>query len=171
MEPFAKSYTVLKDQLIAGEYPSSKNADESMHKLERICASGIHAVINLMEETETDRAGQRFVDYTANFSDCGIDVYRFAIEDLSIPTKQQMTAILNRIDVLINSGKTGYVHCWGGIGRTGTVVGCYLLEHKIASQHNVFSKIADLKKESALAYRESPETNEQKAFVLDWASN
>src|SRR3712207_6971239 len=26
-------------------------------------------------------------------------------------------------------GGLPYVHCWGGIGRTGTVVGCYLVEH------------------------------------------
>ena len=26
-------------------------------------------------------------------------------------------------------GRKAYVHCWGGVGRTGIVAGCYLIEH------------------------------------------
>ena len=41
--------------------------------------------------------------------------------------------ILDEIDGAILNGKTVYVHCLGGIGRTGTVVGCYLVRHGIAA--------------------------------------
>ena len=63
------------------------------------------------------------------------------------------------------------MHCWGGIGRTGTVVGCYLKRHGIADNKNVFNMIDNLKSNSLIANRMSPETLEQKDFVLSWNKN
>ena len=36
-----------------------------------------------------------------------------------------MVAILDSLDTAIADEHTIYLHCWGGIGRTGTVVGCW----------------------------------------------
>jgi len=79
-----------------------------------------------------------------------------------------MIEILNRIDTSLSEQKIVYIHCWGGVGRTGTVVGCYLMRHEIANEKDVLSQIKFLKSFSSLAHRESPETNEQKNFVLNW---
>ncbi len=38
-------------------------------------------------------------------------------------TIPHMTQILDDIDSAIADEGVAYVHCWGGIGRTGTVVG------------------------------------------------
>jgi protein-tyrosine phosphatase len=39
-----------------------------------------------------------------------------------------MVRILNQIDMCIKYDKPVYVHCWGGKGRTGTVIGYRTLE-------------------------------------------
>ena len=39
-----------------------------------------------------------------------------------------MREILDHLRTRLDSGHKVYVHCWGGIGRTGTVVGCHLVE-------------------------------------------
>ena len=55
---------------------------------------------------------------------------RFPIHDGSIPEKpEDMTAILDNIDQAIAGDHRVYVHCLGGIGRTGTVIGCWLVRH------------------------------------------
>ena len=43
--------------------------------------------------------------------------------ELSAQVAELMTAILNAIDESMTAGKPVYVHCWGGAGRTGTVIG------------------------------------------------
>ena len=37
--------------------------------------------------------------------------------------------MLDAIDDQLENGGNVYVHCWGGKGRTGTVVGCWLIRH------------------------------------------
>ncbi len=76
----------------------------------------------------------------------GIQTKRFPIKDMSVPTIKLMMAILNFIDLSLSENKIVYVHCWGGVGSTGTVVGCYLIWHGLADKNNVFDKIDCAKK-------------------------
>ena len=45
-------------------------------------------------------------------------------------------------DRQLAAGLGVYVHCWAGVGRTGTVVGCWLIRHQLAQSDNVLSVIA-----------------------------
>ena len=45
-----------------------------------------------------------------------------------------MRAILDLIESAIDAGAPVYVHCWGGIGRTGTVVCCWLVERGLSGE-------------------------------------
>jgi protein-tyrosine phosphatase len=90
------------------------------------------------------------------------------IKDLSVPTESHMTRILNQIDLCIKHGKPVYVHCLGGIGRTGTLVGCYLVRHGLATGKNVLDMIRELRKDTEDSARISPETREQSGMVVAW---
>lgn len=78
------------------------------------------------------------------------------IKDLSVPTERHVTRILNQIDLCIKHGKPVYVHCLGGIGRTGTVVGCYLVRHGLSTGKNALEMIRDLRKDSENSGRNAP---------------
>ncbi len=78
-----------------------------------------------------------------------------------------MMAILNQIDEWLIRGKTVYVHCFGGVGRTGMVVGCYLVRKGMAAPQALL-RIAELRHGIPDGWKRSPETDEQIEFVMNW---
>jgi len=172
--PFPHSYWVIPGKLLAGFYPGAKDPKEAAAKLTTLIDAGIRHVINLMEPDERDLAGHRFVPYEdvmesiASKMQISVTFDQLPIKDLSVPTERHMTRILNQIDLCIKHSKPVYVHCLGGIGRTGTVVGCYLVRHGLATGKNVLDIIRDLRKDTEDSERESPETGEQRKMVVGW---
>jgi protein tyrosine/serine phosphatase len=81
-----------------------------------------------------------------------------------------MHRILDLIDAEHDRGRSVYLHCWAGVGRTGTVVGCYLVRHGLSGQE-ALDRIATLWQGMEKRYRapQSPETEAQRQFVLGWA--
>ncbi len=95
---------------------------------------------------------------------------RHPIADLSVPrSPDEMTAILDAIDAALDGGKTVYVHCWGGVGRTGTVVGCWLVRHGRTGDE-ALGQIAEWWQGVEKVHRkpESPETPQQFRYVREW---
>jgi protein-tyrosine phosphatase len=59
---------------------------------------------------------------------------RMPIRDFGVPTEEQMRGILDAIDEAVADRHTVLVHCRGGIGRTGTVVGCWMRRHGASAE-------------------------------------
>lgn len=164
--PFPDSYWVIPGRLLAGEYPGAVEEYIARKKLVSLLHCGVNAVLNLTEEEE-------MVDYSAwlkeEAADFGleVEVKRMPIRDFSTPSVIEMMAILNQIDAWLNAGKTVFVHCYGGIGRTGMVVGCFLVR-KGMPPHQALRRIAELRRGTPDGWRRSPETDQQVDFVLYW---
>jgi hypothetical protein len=133
--PFDRSYWVVPGRLLAGLYPSSDDQGEASDKLQRLLGVGVRHVINLTEPVEKNWKGVPLSDYEpelkaiANQQKLQIACRRHKIRDLDVPTIDMMKLILNDIDEAMRASKAVYVHCWGGRGRTGVVVGCFLARH------------------------------------------
>ena len=172
--PFPRSYWVIPGLLLAGEFPGSKNQDEARTKIRKLVDCGIRQIINLMEPDETDHSGNSFNNYdliTTEIADdrsVSVNCLQFPIADLNVPAENTMEEILDAITDAIDHGKPVYIHCWGGVGRTGTVVGCFLMKNGLANRSNVLRLIADLRKNDPKSYRTSPENEAQCKFVESW---
>ncbi len=90
-----------------------------------------------------------------------------SIPDLHTPLPEGMARILDTIDAALEAGRTVYVHCYGGIGRTGTVVGCYLVRHGTDGEA-ALAEIARLRRETPDGWKRSPETHAQREMVRNW---
>lgn len=172
--PFPRSYWVVPGKLLAGYYPGDLDTSTMEKKLKGLLQTGIRYVINLMEENEHNWDGKHFRSYEDDIKryagQAGIEItlVRRPIEDLSAPTHEHMRNILDEIDHAVSQNKPVYVHCWGGKGRTGTVVGCYLARHGYAQGEYVLNLIHKLRKNDPEVYHASPETRQQRDMVTNW---
>lgn len=124
------SHYPVQPGLFAGEYPGHADPDTTRRRLLELAAQGVRTYIDLT--TPQDRA-LGLLPYDVHFNEVhaatGIEPVRhpFGITDMGLPSDvTQMRSVLHLIRQELDAGKTCYVHCWGGIGRTGTVVGCWL---------------------------------------------
>ena len=172
--PFDRSYWVVPGRLLAGCYPGDLDSATAQGKVQGICDAGIRHIVNLMEETETNWDGEPFAEYWEELGRRAgrmrVDVVwvRMPIRDRAIPSREHMAGILDEIDGSIAAGRPVYVHCWGGKGRTGTVVGCYLARHAFASGERVLGMIRELRVNIPGGGHDSPETDEQREMVCSW---
>ena len=159
--PLHQSYEVWGNGIIyAGEYPGDKNGELAKHKIERMHHFGIRHFIDLTEEGEL-RPYNHLLPSDTTYT-------RFPIVDCGAPKSvESVQRLLLRIEELKKMDGYVYVHCWGGVGRTGTIIACYLsqnwkevdMNHTLEVLHRNFSEMPKS------AYRKTPETKDQIDFI------
>ncbi|KAF8839746.1 phosphatases II [Paxillus ammoniavirescens] len=171
--PIPNSYWATP-QLLACEYPWSPYEVGSCQKLDKLLASGVRTFIDLTECGELSPYSPHLPSLV---SAQGIDIteieyHQFPIQDRSLPeSKEFMFQILNVLRDNEKRGRVTAVHCRGGIGRTGMVIGCWLVESETAkSGEDALGMIARLWKtvEKCKRYPHSPETGPQVEFVKNF---
>jgi predicted protein tyrosine phosphatase len=164
--PIHHSYWVVPERFLAGQYPGTVWVDKTHAKLNRMLQAGLDEFIDLTEQGELSPYDS-ILRKEANGLGVRVDYFRYPIRNLSVPEKEDMRAILDHIDQSMENGRNIYLHCWGGIGRTGTVVGCYLVRHG-ATGKQALERIRDLRLPLHGGWRKSPETDSQWNMVRGW---
>lgn len=119
-------------------------------RLQALYDAGMRTFINLQEENEKNHAGQPFVRYDdvlrkfAAERDDAIANLRFPIPDRGTTSIDRMRSILDAIDLSLTANRAVYVHCFGGMGRTGTVICCWLLRHGYVNHTDVLKMLSKL---------------------------
>jgi predicted protein tyrosine phosphatase len=144
------THYAVAEGLIAGAYPALR---ESVEELER---AGVTTFVDL---THPSDPLESYVPFLTTARRIGRP-----IPDMGTPTAGHVMQVLDDIDTVRADGGTVYVHCWGGVGRTGTVVGCWLVRHGL-DDGDAIARIAELRREIG---GPSPETAGQVALIHGW---
>ena len=166
--PIPESYWVEPGRLLAGEYPGDFDGESTRKRIDALLEAGFDTFIDLTKPNETLPYIQALFD-EARVYEIEVKHYRFPIEDFGLPAPDQMKSILDRMDERLQTEHKIYLHCWGGIGRTGTTVGCYLVRRGRTGQE-ALNQLAEWWKTVPKSYYHphSPETQEQADFIRNW---
>lgn len=164
--PLPNSYWLNPGRLLAGEYPAGRDkpiTDEGRARVRDLLAAGISCFVDLTEEGEC-APYQSLLPVTVTY-------LRRPIRDQRVPRRAtQMRGILDEIAGVLAAGGNVYVHCRAGIGRTGTVAGCYLVEQGKDGE-TALRELNLLWTEQcarAPAWPVIPQTLEQMEYVRGW---
>lgn len=167
--PISESYWVEPGRFLAGEYPGRHEAELTRKRIDVLLEAGFDTFIDLTQPGENLPYNDILLEQASAY---GVSVAhrRFAIGDFGLPTPGRMNEILETIEDNLQSGRKIYLHCWAGIGRTGTTVGCYLVRQGRSPEEALEQLAAWWRGVPKSQYHpRSPETNEQANFIRAWA--
>ena len=140
-------------RLIAGRHPCAWGPENASAEVRDLLAAGVTLFVDLTQERELDPYDQLVPPPARHV--------RIPIRDFSVPSEQTLETALDEIDGELAHGGLVYVHCWAGCGRTGVVVGSWLVRHG-ADPNDALRRIAETRGLGC------PQTLEQRLVVLAW---
>jgi hypothetical protein len=160
--PHGYCYWLLPGRVLAGEHPGARGGEAALaQRLRALRACGVGCFVDLT------RADERLPPYMPQ------PALRlaFPITDFGLPTPAAMRATLDAMATAMTHAGSPvvYLHCHAGVGRTGTVAGCWLVEQGLpASEALVLLQRKFAAASQSHGGRLTPETDAQRAFVAAW---
>jgi hypothetical protein len=160
------TYWISHGRLLAGPYPG-EDADEvskdtTQERIDALLEAGIRSFLDLTEPG-------LWKPYQPHLPPEALYL-RSAIPDWGVPgTPQQMREILDHIRASLAAARPVYVHCYLGVGRTGTVAGCWLAEAGFQGEE-ALAELNRLWQQSVLSgsIRQIPPAPQQRDYVRGW---
>jgi protein-tyrosine phosphatase len=144
---------IEKDRLVAGRHPCAWGQEEASAEVRDLLGYGVTLFLDLTQEGELERYD--------HLVPADIRYVRRPIRDFSVPAKEDLVTTLDVLDAEIAAGGLAYVHCWAGCGRTGLVVGSWLVRHGL-DPRDALARIAETRGAGC------PQTLQQRLLVLGW---
>jgi protein-tyrosine phosphatase len=145
--------TIEEGRLVAGRHPCAWGQEDAPQEVGDLLAHGVTLFLDLTQEGELEPYD--------HLVPAGVRYVRRPIRDFSVPTKEDLVTTLDVLDSEIEAGGLVYVHCWAGCGRTGVVVGSWLVRHGL-DPREALTRIAEARGAGC------PQTLEQRLLILGW---
>lgn len=176
-----RAYWVDRTQgFLAGCFPGDQYPQWQRAKLRRLLIDAkISVFVDFMQDGERNAAGQVFKPYIEHAQALALgrpavlfpEYIRCPVVDGDVPTTGEMICVLDIVDARLAAGRYVYLHCRGGIGRTGTAVACWLIRRGIVPDaDSAFAFIQECRAglPDPLPRYPSPENERQRDFVRAW---
>ncbi|HIB62796.1 MAG TPA: hypothetical protein EYO51_06610 [Methylococcaceae bacterium] len=163
-KPIKCCYWVVPGKVLAGEHPVGVGKLASSENLDALKEAAVTTFIDLTGEPEGLASYASLLD--------GQAYHRFSITNIATPRSPDITtAILDLIDQQATKEGVVYIHCRGGVGRTGTIIGCWLTRQGFKGANALLQLNKLWLQNPKSAESESPETKQQKDYILSWKEN
>jgi len=164
-------YPIQPGLLFGGEYPGDRKPGVARARLWSLVEMGVRTFVDLTGPADGLVSYDHLLLELEQEAGASLHHISLPVPDMGVPDSgQTMRAILDALRSSMEARPAVYVHCWGGIGRTGTVVGCWLRECGLGPdealarvQHLYASHMPKVR-----IHPESPQTLEQKQYIRLW---
>ena len=95
-------------------------------------------------------------------NEVGLFSMHIPIEDMLPPTQAQIDVGMAAIEKAITNQLGVGIHCHAGLGRTGTMIACWLVQHESLSARDAIARVRRLRPGSI-------ETDEQAEAIVEFA--
>jgi hypothetical protein len=163
--PLPNSYWVTPGRLLGGEYPGGESEEHTRERLNALIEAGVNCFVDLTRPGE--------LPAYSPLLPMGTWYFHLPILDHGLPVdRDYMRQIQFALGNALAAGRCLYVHCRMGIGRTGTVLGCQLVEQGLSGEDALDQLNRAWRQcERARRWPSIPETPEQSQYVVTWAPN
>lgn len=151
-------YWVEPGRILAGEYPGHPDAGTAARKVDLLVDHGVRTFVDLTDEPHLEPYGD-IVRRAASARNLELVHVPHPVPDMGVIDPAGYDAIVDTIRGGAGRGAV-YLHCWGGIGRTATVVGCLLVDGGLGSDA-ALARIDELRSVTRKADMAAPQTFEQ----------
>ena len=135
-----------EERVCASRYPRKPE------EFEAFAARNVSLLVNLHERPHRTSDLERY----------GLTELHLPVPDFACPTPAQLDAGVRAINRAVENGQRVVVHCGGGVGRTGTLLACYLVSRGLDAPEALARIRA--------ARPGSVETPQQERAVLEFAN-
>ncbi|KAK9792072.1 hypothetical protein WJX73_007738 [Symbiochloris irregularis] len=170
---------LVPPRLLVGAYPSEWPGIGGQSNLEWVVRHGVNRIISLQAEMPAPppyQAAATRIDATRSeqnrwqYGKKPMTCVHVPVQDFDVPTISQVQSLVTDMADWLCGGDVIYMHCMGGIGRTGTMCACILISlYSLPAQRALDHVQAAF--DTRKGRGKSPETEAQVQFVKDWEAH
>jgi len=146
-----------KSTIFLSPLPGRVNLKEDLTTIKN---NRIQSVVVLVSKEELEH--YKVPQLLQKYDSLKMTVFQSPIIDYGLPTAEQMRAILKFINSKVKAKQNVLVHCVGGYGRSGTVMGCYARQYLKKNEEEAVQYVRTIRGKDAI------ETEGQQSFVKSW---